>query len=217
MKLFTLVSVKKGKETVYMTDSLPKVKARKKALETSQRKQHTNYNIRPANEGEVKYRRPPSFNFDPSGDTENYRKRKAKAKRIKQKNPREKAMIQFTQDAEITIVDEFNEENDTITQEHPEIFRKNEEIDADVLSYDQDTANIEFANGSLALGVPRNLFREKLEVNFKYDFQTLKAGDKFAWNGTEYEKISGNYATRLHDNKQVEIPEGTSVFLYELG
>lgn len=91
-KLFTLVQVKSGKETVYMTDVLPKVKARKKVLEDSQRKQRINYSIRPANEDEEKYRRPPSFNFDPSGDTgsKKYRQRKAKAKRIKQKNPRKK-------------------------------------------------------------------------------------------------------------------------------
>ena len=75
-----------------MTDTLPKVKARKTALETSQRKQRTNYSIRPANEDEEKYRRPPSFNFDPSGDagSKKYLDRKAKAKRIKQKNPRKK-------------------------------------------------------------------------------------------------------------------------------
>lgn len=88
--LYTLVKTHGGKETVYMTDVLPKVKARKKALETSQRGQRPNYSIRPANEDELKYRRPPSFNFDPSGDagSAKYIRRKAKAKRIKQKNPR---------------------------------------------------------------------------------------------------------------------------------
>lgn len=90
MTLYTLVRIQSGKEIVYMTDSLPKVKARKKALEQSQRWQRTNYSIRPANADELKYRRPPSFNFDPSGDagSKKYRNRKAKAKRIKQKNPR---------------------------------------------------------------------------------------------------------------------------------
>ena len=76
MKLHTLVLTKGGKETVYMTDSLPKVKARKKALETSQRGQRNNYSIRPAHENEVKYMRPPSFNFDPSGDAGSRRKTK---------------------------------------------------------------------------------------------------------------------------------------------
>lgn len=88
--LHTLVRTHGGKETVYMTDSLPKVKARKKALEQSQRGQRMNYSIRPALPEELKYRRPPSFNFDPSGDagSDKYLRRKAKAKRIKQKNPR---------------------------------------------------------------------------------------------------------------------------------
>lgn len=87
--LYDLVLVKSGKETVYMTDTLPKVKARKRALETSQRKDRPNYVIREA-EDNVKYRRPPSFNFDPSGDagSKKYLKRKANAKRIKQKNRR---------------------------------------------------------------------------------------------------------------------------------
>ena len=73
-----------------MTDVLAKVKARKKALEVSQRGQRMNYSIRPALPEELKYRRPPSFNFDPSGDagSRRYLARKAKAKRIKQKNPR---------------------------------------------------------------------------------------------------------------------------------
>jgi hypothetical protein len=89
-KLFTLVLTKSGKEVAYMTDTLVKVKARKKTLENSQRGIRTNYSIRPALEDEEKYRRPPNFNFDPSGDagSKKYLQRKARAKRIKQKNPR---------------------------------------------------------------------------------------------------------------------------------
>lgn len=91
-KLFTLVSIKSEQEIVYMTDVLKKVKARKKALETSQRGTRTNYSIRPATDDEEKYQRPPSFNFDPSGDagSKKHNHRKARAKRIKQKNPRNK-------------------------------------------------------------------------------------------------------------------------------
>lgn len=89
-KLFTLVLTKSDKEVVYMTNTLKKVKARKKVLETSQRGQQKKYSIRPANEDEVKYQRPPSFNFNPSGDagSKKHIKRKARAKRIKQKNPK---------------------------------------------------------------------------------------------------------------------------------
>lgn len=92
MSLFTLVLTKSGKEIIYMTDTLKKVKARKKTLENSQRGQRTNYSIRAAHEGEEKYQRPPSFNFDPSGDagSRKHIQRKARVKRIKQKNPRNK-------------------------------------------------------------------------------------------------------------------------------
>jgi hypothetical protein len=75
-----------------MTDVLTKVKARKKVLENSQRGQRTNYSIRPALEDEEKYRRPPNLNFNPSGDagSRKHLHRIARAKRIKQKNPRDK-------------------------------------------------------------------------------------------------------------------------------
>jgi hypothetical protein len=88
--LYTLIRTVSGKETIYMTDTLKKVKARKKALETSQRGQRTNYSIRSALDGEEKFMRPPSMNFDPSGDagSRKYLRRKARVKRIKQKNPR---------------------------------------------------------------------------------------------------------------------------------
>ena len=90
--LYTLIQTKSGKEVVYMTDTFKKVKARKAALENSQRGQRTYYSIRLANDDEDKYRRPPSFNFDPSGDagSSSYIHRKQKAKRIKQKNQRPK-------------------------------------------------------------------------------------------------------------------------------
>lgn len=50
-KLFALVRTVSGEEEIYMIDTFVKVKARKKALETSQRKSRTNYSIRPALEG----------------------------------------------------------------------------------------------------------------------------------------------------------------------
>ena len=90
--LHDLVQTRGGKETIYMTDTFPKVKARRKVLLDSQRGMNLNYEIRPAAEGAVKYRRPPNMNFDPSGDagSKKYINRKAKAKRIKQRNPRKK-------------------------------------------------------------------------------------------------------------------------------
>ncbi len=54
-----------------------------------------------------------------------------------------------------------------------------------------------------------------MEVGFKYNFGELKAGDKFAWHGAEYEKISGNCAIEIYSNKIVEF-ENTLVYLYEV-
>jgi len=59
-------------------------------LEVSQRNQGgAGYVIVEAGDN-VKYRRPPAMNFDPSGDagSRKYLKRKAASKRIRQKNPR---------------------------------------------------------------------------------------------------------------------------------
>lgn len=74
-----------------MTDTYTKVKARRKVLLESQRGMNLQYEIRPTETTE-KYRRPPNMNFCPSGDAggRKYRNRKARAKQIKQKNPRKK-------------------------------------------------------------------------------------------------------------------------------
>lgn len=59
-----------------------------------------------------------------------------------------------------------------------------------------------------------------MEIGFYYDFGELKAGDRFAYKGGEYEKISGNFADVLCGDKVVdteEIPEGAKVYLYEVG
>ncbi len=55
-----------------------------------------------------------------------------------------------------------------------------------------------------------------LEVGFSYYFGFLKSGDRFAWGGGEFEKVSGNIAVRLWDEKVVEMPEGVKVHLYEV-
>ena len=86
MKLFNLIQIRGGKESVYMTDSLPKCRARMKQLRNSLRNQNLTFVIRPAEEGETKYRKPPCERFFSGGDYDNYRKRKAKAKKIKKNN-----------------------------------------------------------------------------------------------------------------------------------
>jgi hypothetical protein len=63
----------------------------------------------------------------------------------------------------------------------------------------------------------------KLEVGYHYEFGELKSGDRFAWNGLEYEKLSGNLADLLLGGKlsdpikTVEVPPDTKVYLFELG
>lgn len=86
MKLYTLTE----HDVIYMVDSFKRVKARKKQLEDSQRGQKKRYMIREALVDEVKYMRPPNMNFCPSGDAGSAKhiKRKARVKRIKQKNAR---------------------------------------------------------------------------------------------------------------------------------
>jgi hypothetical protein len=90
MMLYNLIQIKGGEETVFMIGELPKVRDRQKQLRQSQRGKKITYVIRPAEEGDEKYRKPPSMNFCPSGDadTRGYRDRKAKAKRIKKRNPK---------------------------------------------------------------------------------------------------------------------------------
>ena len=87
--LYNLFNVRGEKEVLYMTNTLPKVKARMKQLQDSQRGVKTNYVIRKAEEDDEKYRKPPVMRFDPSGDagTSKHNRRKAKAKKIKRRNP----------------------------------------------------------------------------------------------------------------------------------
>ncbi len=89
--LYDLVHTRGEKEIVYMTDTFTKVRSRMKQLRESQKGVKTNYLIRPAAEDADKYRRPPNMSFDPSGDagTKKHIRRKAKAKRIKKRNPKE--------------------------------------------------------------------------------------------------------------------------------
>ena len=56
----------------------------------------------------------------------------------------------------------------------------------------------------------------ELEIGFTYEFGELKAGDKFAYQGIEYEKISGNSAVELVTNKIIEFDYPTYVYLYEV-
>lgn len=86
--LYNLIQTR-GKEVVYMTDSLPKCRARMIQLRQSLRGKGLTFEIRPAEPGEEKYRKPPCMNFCPSGDagSKKYLHRKARAKKIRKRNP----------------------------------------------------------------------------------------------------------------------------------
>jgi hypothetical protein len=88
--LYDLIQTRGGKETLYMTDHLPKVKARMAELRRSLRGQGLTFTYRPnVDEDALKYRKPPNMNFNPSGDagTKKHIHRKARAKKIKKRNP----------------------------------------------------------------------------------------------------------------------------------
>lgn len=91
--LYDLIQIKHGKEVIMMTDVLTKVQDRKKQLSQSQRKMKVIYKIKPSTEVTVKYRKPPVFGFDPSGDADKVRLRRSKAKRTKTKAVKAKAKM----------------------------------------------------------------------------------------------------------------------------
>ncbi len=55
-----------------------------------------------------------------------------------------------------------------------------------------------------------------LEIDYHYDFSELKAGDKFAYEGVDYEKISGNMAVAIRTDKIKDFEANSRVYLYEL-
>lgn len=83
--LFDLIQKRRGKETVYMTGDLTKVRDRMKTLRSSQRKgikgDRVTYEIRPSEE-KGKYLKPPAAGFDPSGDAPKRMQRFKRRKRM---------------------------------------------------------------------------------------------------------------------------------------
>ena len=70
--------------------------------------------------------------------------------------------IQFLKDTTLTIVTDFDEATDNITGEDVVHFAKGEVREVDVIE-GADTpkyVDIQFVNGSLALGVQRSCFKE---------------------------------------------------------
>lgn len=63
----------------------------------------------------------------------------------------------------------------------------------------------------------------RLEINSRYRFGDLVSGDRFAWNGQDYEKLSGTMADLLNAKGDYADPDHPTtfdddeiVFLYQL-
>lgn len=70
-------------------------------------------------------------------------------------------MIRFKHNTTLDIVDRFDEAKDEIAEQHEETFKAGELVDADIVGEpDQGRAEIQFADGSVAYGVPVTCFEE---------------------------------------------------------
>ena len=68
-------------------------------------------------------------------------------------------MIKFKQDTSLTVIDEFDEEKDNIVGEYEQTFNEGQEVDASIYNVDSaDYVDLQFGDGSIALGVLRSSF-----------------------------------------------------------
>lgn len=63
------------------------------------------------------------------------------------------ANITFLQDAEIEVVETYDEETDT-AESSDEIFRKGEKVEVDIFGRADDNINVQFGDGSCCFGLP---------------------------------------------------------------
>ena len=68
-------------------------------------------------------------------------------------------MIKFKKETTLTVVNEYDEENDNIVDENEETFKAGELVDGDICDDDSDGyVNIQFGDGGVAFGVQRKCF-----------------------------------------------------------
>jgi hypothetical protein len=71
-------------------------------------------------------------------------------------------LIQFKKETTLQVVTEFDEPTDTIIEECEETFKEGEEVDVTLIPTDVSAyVDMQFGDGSLALGVHRDCFIEK--------------------------------------------------------
>ncbi len=69
-------------------------------------------------------------------------------------------MIRFNQDTELTLITDYDEENDNITGEETEVFKAGEPVDAEIIAWINggEYVDLQFGDGSVALTVQRDCF-----------------------------------------------------------
>lgn len=77
-------------------------------------------------------------------------------------------MIKFKTDCILNVVENFDEDADVITEEFQETFKINEEIDVDIISDNGNSIDIQFGDGSVALGIDKS-FIEIIDLDLDLD------------------------------------------------
>lgn len=69
-------------------------------------------------------------------------------------------MIKFKQDTTLQVIENFDEDTDTITSQVEETFKKGELVDADIYYTEKEgeCCDIQYGDGSISLMVKRNSF-----------------------------------------------------------
>ena len=67
-------------------------------------------------------------------------------------------MIAFKNDINLIIVDEFDEKTDSIVHESTKLFKAGQPVEVDIIPSDHHHVDLQFGNGSIALGVFREAF-----------------------------------------------------------
>ena len=68
-------------------------------------------------------------------------------------------MIIFNKPVTLQVIEEFDAELDMITSECEETFEKDQRVDAEVVSQEvEGKVDLQFADGSMAFNVDRNVF-----------------------------------------------------------
>ena len=67
-------------------------------------------------------------------------------------------MLRFRKEYTVQVIENFDEKTDQITDQTEETFKQGEEVDADIYEEREDvgTVDIQFGDGSICLGVPKD-------------------------------------------------------------